>query len=131
MSLHIPSLYLAPSDIHDRGMFTYQAIEAGNAIEVCPVVVFSKKERGVIHNTILHGYYFTWGEDDQSGAIALGYGSMYNHSFQPNARFLVDFEMETISIRSIKDIAAGEEITINYNGDPEDQTPLWFSKKSE
>jgi len=130
MSTHIPSLYIAPSEIHHRGMFTSQTIDAGNTIEVCPVIVLSKEDRSIIHDTHLHDYYFTWGEDDLDCAIALGYGSLYNHSYEPNARFWVDFEMETISIRSIKDIAAGEEITINYNGEPGDKSPLWFSKSS-
>jgi SET domain-containing protein len=35
--------------------------------------------------------------------------------------------MEVVAIR---DIHAGEEITINYNGDPENQAPLWFIEKS-
>ena len=128
MSFHIPSLYMAPSALHHRGMYTAEAIDAGNTIEVCPVIVLPIKDRKVIHNTTLHDYYFTWGEEDNACAIALGYGSLYNHSYNPNARFLVDLEMETISIRSIKDIAAGEEILINYNGDPKDQTALWFNK---
>jgi len=129
MSFHIPSLFMAPSTIEGRGMFTAEPIEAGNSIEVCPVIVLTEKDRSVIHKTTLHDYYFTWGEDDKACAIALGYGSIYNHSYEPNARFLVDLEMKTISIRSIKDIEAGEEITINYNGEPDNQTPLWFSKK--
>ncbi len=130
MSFHIPSLYMAPSDLHKRGMFTAEPIDAGNTIEVCPVIVLSKKDRTAIHQTTLHDYYFTWGEADDACAIALGYGSLYNHSYEPNARFLIDMEMETISIRSIKNIEAGEEIKINYNGDPKDQSDLWFTKNN-
>ena len=35
--------------------------------------------------------------------------------------------MEVIAIR---DIQPGEEITINYNGDPESQDPLWFTQRA-
>ncbi len=27
---------------------------------------------------------------------------------------------------AIRDIAQGEEIVVNYNGEPADQTPVWF-----
>ncbi len=128
--LHIPSLYIAPSDIHERGVFSSEDLETDNIIEICPVILLNEKERAQIHQTHLHDFYFTWGEDDKGAAIALGYGSLYNHSYQPNARFWVDLEMKTISIRSIKPIPAGEEITINYNGEPTNQDPLWFSKLS-
>ena len=129
MSLHIPSLYVAPSDLHQRGVFTAEALPVDSAIEVCPVVVLTEKDRELIHQTHLHDFYFTWGEEDKGAAIALGYGSLYNHSYKANARFLVDLEMETISIRSIRPIEAGEEITINYNGDPKDKSPLWFNSE--
>ncbi|MEM8907165.1 MAG: SET domain-containing protein [Bacteroidota bacterium] len=127
MSMHIPSLYLAPSDLHHRGVFSAESLAADNVIEICPVIILSEKDRKLIHQTHLHDFYFTWGEEDRGAAIALGYGSLYNHSYTPNARFLVDLEMATISIHSIQAIAAGEEITINYNGDPTDQSPLWFA----
>jgi SET domain-containing protein len=35
-------------------------------------------------------------------------------------------ENTTIDIVAITDIAAGSEITINYHGEPGDDTPLWF-----
>jgi SET domain-containing protein len=33
-----------------------------------------------------------------------------------------------MEIIAIKDINEGEEITINYNGDPEKKDPLWFTE---
>jgi len=35
--------------------------------------------------------------------------------------------MEVIAIR---DIQPGEEVTINYNGDPANQDPLWFIERA-
>ena len=60
-----------------------------------------------------------------SWRLALGYGSLYNHSYRPNARY-VDLSERTKLFTAIRDIAAGEEITVNYNGEPEDQTPVGF-----
>jgi SET domain-containing protein len=58
-------------------------------------------------------------------AVALGYGSLYNHSYQPNARY-DDESGQTKVFRAIRDIAPGEEIVVNYNGEPGDETPVWF-----
>jgi SET domain-containing protein len=38
----------------------------------------------------------------------------------------MDFETKEISIKTVKDISAGEELTINDNGDWDDSTPVWF-----
>ncbi len=57
--------------------------------------------------------------------MALGYGSLYNHSYQPNARY-DDESGQTKVFSAIRDIAPGEEIVVNYNGEPEDETPVWF-----
>jgi SET domain-containing protein len=58
-------------------------------------------------------------------AVALGYGSLYNHSYQPNARY-DDESGKTKVFSALRDIAPGEEIVVNYNGVPEDKTPVWF-----
>ena len=35
----------------------------------------------------LYNYCFSWGDNYEHTAIALGYGSLYNHSYTPNAIF--------------------------------------------
>ena len=107
-------------------MFTLDDIPVDSLIEICPVIVLSETDLKNIHQTDLHDYYFLWGENENECAIALGYGSLYNHSYHPNARYLLDFEEKTIDIMAIRPIEAGEEITVNYNGDPEDPSPVWF-----
>ena len=66
---------------------------------------------------------FTW--DDDHVAVALGFGSLYNHSYSPNARY-EDWEPNKKRYVAITDIAAGEEVTINYNGAAADTTPVGF-----
>ncbi len=122
----IPSLYIAYSSIHGRGVFTHADISEGSLLEVCPVLLIPKTQVEVIHNTVLHDYYFLWGDAQDEAAIVLGFGSLYNHSFLPNAEYIIDYEQETFDFVAIRDIKAGEEITVNYNGDPYEQTPLWF-----
>ena len=123
-------LYVAPSPLGGRGVFSREAIAEGTLIEICPVVVLPPEQLPIVHDTKLHDYYFLWGWEDNECAIALGYGSLYNHAYDPNARYLVDIDQDTIEIIARRDIPAGEEITVSYNGDPEDQTPVWFDQEA-
>jgi uncharacterized protein len=127
----IPSLYVAPSPLGGRGVFSALPIEEGSLIEICPVIVLKAEDREWIEKTDLYNYYFFWGENEKENAVALGYGSLYNHSFQPNAHYFPDFEGRTITFEALCDIEAGEEITVNYNGDPDVQTPVWFQAKKK
>lgn len=122
----IPGLYIAYDEKKGRGVFTTKAIGSGDLIEVCPVIVVPKAELPVLHKTILHDYYFLWGEKMEDAAIALGFGSLYNHELNPNANFILDIENNTIDILAIKEISPGDEITINYHGVPGDDSALWF-----
>lgn len=38
----------------------------------------------------------------------------------------MDFETNTIRIKTVREIKKGEEIFINYNGTWNDGTPVWF-----
>ena len=107
-------------------MYTAAPISKGSVIEVCHVIVIPKAEVSIIHRTHLHDYYFLWGKDMDECAIALGYGSLYNHKVEPNANFILDLANKTIDIEVIKDICAGEEITINYHGESGNTDKLWF-----
>lgn len=119
-------LYIAETPSAGRGVFSRKMIEKDQVVEICPVIIIPKLELPIIHKTILHDYYFLWGEDLDECAIALGYGSMYNHAVHPNADFILDFQAQTIEIFSVKHIHPGEQITINYHGESGDSSPLWF-----
>lgn len=125
----IPGLYIAKSRSKGRGVFCTTFIPKDSLIEICPVIIIPEHEVEIIHETDLHDYYFVWGEQDKQAAIALGYGSLYNHSYRPNADYLFDLHNDCIEVKAIKDIAAGKEITFNYNGEPSCKDELWFDKK--
>lgn len=128
--LHIPTLFIAPSKLGGRGVFTGEDLPASSLVEICPVIVLSGKDRKVIHETSLHDYYFLWGKKEKKAAIALGYGSLYNHSYQPNAQLIADIEARQFIIETLMPIHSGVEITLNYNGG-NDQSPLWFRPKKD
>jgi SET domain-containing protein len=122
----IPILYFAASPLGGRGIFTADRIPKNTLIEICPVIVLPPEELPLIHGTRLHDYYFFWGEEEKECAIALGFGSLYNHSYEPNAQYRADYDDRTIEFYTLRDVKAGEEITVNYNGDPDDAGDLWF-----
>ena len=124
-----PGIYIAPSKLGGRGVFTSEALEKGELLEVCPVIVLKKGDTELVDKTTLYDYYFLWGDDQKRICIALGYGSLYNHFAPSSADYSMDYDAELIEIFTVRSIEAGEEITINYNGDPKDDTPPWFMKK--
>ncbi|MBN8685339.1 MAG: SET domain-containing protein-lysine N-methyltransferase [Chitinophagales bacterium] len=128
MSLQQSAIFVAPSDLHGKGVFAARDIEVDEVIEVCPTLLFPKAQLEAMRQTVLDDYYFDWGDDGEWFAVCLGYGSLYNHSYTPNAEYGMDFEAETIDFYCIRPISAGEEILINYNGDADNQTKVWFEK---
>jgi len=120
-----PFLSIGDTD-KGRGVFTSKNIAAGTIIETSPVIDLSVKERKQIEGTKLYHYIFEWGTSRRQAAMALGYVSMYNHSFEPNCEYEQDYEAKTMTIRTIRNVKKGEELMFSYNGDPNDKSPLWF-----
>jgi SET domain-containing protein len=128
MASLLPFLYLADSPERGRGIFTAQEIPAGSIIELCPVLLIPAAQVPTIHQTVLHDYYFLWGEEG-AAAIALGYGSLYNHSATPNADYEMELAENYLRIFARRDIEAGEEITISYTEGGAQRTKLWFEPR--
>lgn len=120
------TLYIKEIPEKGRGVFSSEPIKAGALIEICPVIVCPPEDRKWIDQTFLYNYYFLWEDDLKSTAIALGFGSLYNHSYTPNAKYATYYEDQEIVFTALTDIPADTEITVNYNHDPEDQTKVWF-----
>jgi hypothetical protein len=112
-----------------RGVFALVAFAARQHIEEAPVLAYPAGQRELIYSTVLSDYPYDW--TDGGEAIAMGFGSFYNHSYKPNAWYRKNFERRTIDFIALRPIAAGEEITINYNGLPNDLSPLWFTTVAE
>ena len=109
-----------------RGVFALVAFAPGETIERAPVVAFPAEDWKHVDRTALAFYGYDWGDDGRAGAIVLGFGSIYNHSYEPNARYVRRLSALTMDYVARRAIAPGEEITVNYNGDPDDQSPLLF-----
>jgi SET domain-containing protein len=125
----LPCLFVAPSKNKGRGVFASEPIPAKTVIEIAPVIVMSRKERTFLDQTLLHDYIFEWGNEKDQCCMALGYVPLYNHSDEANCDYEMDFENKIISIKTVRDVEAGEELMINYNGNWNDNRPVWFEKK--
>ena len=126
--LHLPFLYIKPSPRGGRGVFTSEAITAGSIVELAPVIELTEEDRRAIHATHLHDYYFLW--DEAGAAIALGYGSLYNHAGEANLDYELDYDFEQIRFTAARDIAAGEELLIDYMAGDE-REGLWFADRGQ
>ena len=122
----LSSLYIAETGKMGRGVYTSSAIEANTIIEISPVVVMTAEERKLLDQTRLHDYIFEWQTELKKCCMALGYIAVYNHAYQSNCEYEMDYSTELISIKTMRDIEAGEELFINYNGTWNDATPIWF-----
>src|SRR3954454_5730246 len=104
-----------------RGVFARRTIRKGELIERVPMLVMPAGESKA--GSVVSDYCFAWGRG--TVALALGYGSLYNHSYRPNARY-DDVGPLTKEFKALRDIQPGEEITVNYNGEPKSRKAVWF-----
>lgn len=125
MMITIKSSTLSDGELN-RGVFATQDIKKGDLIHEAPVIPYPNKEHVHIEKTMLADYAFEYGI--HHSAILLGYGMMFNHSYTPNATYEINFTNHTFDFYAYTDIKEGDEILINYNGDVDDDEPLWFNK---
>ncbi len=125
----LTSIFIDNSPKRGKGVFARTDIPKGIIIETSPVVVMNKQERILLDQTLLHDYIFEWGDRKNQCCVALGYISVYNHSYKSNCEYEMDYDEQVISIRTMRVIKAGEELFINYNGNWNDAKPVWFDVK--
>jgi uncharacterized protein len=123
---HSDQVYVKRVKGKGRGVFARCAIAKGSIVEKVPVLIVPIKHLvGGLQNPILQKYFYIWGHD--TVAVSLGYGSLYNHSYTPNADY--EHDPGCLVYRALRNIERGEEITINYNGNPKDRSPMAFDVK--
>ena len=134
MRLKPPCVYVKDTGTpKGRGVFAERAFAAGEVVEECPVLLF-KKPYEVLHKE-LKNYVFHWPVPEWAAAkqaLALGYGSLYNHANPSNMRYETDVEAMVLRVVTVRDVEPGEELTINYNADggaPASEDEWWFEEK--
>ena len=110
----------------NRGVFATCDIKKGELLHAAPVISYPNDQHQHIEKTLLADYAFEYGINHT--AILLGYGMLFNHSYEPNANYEIGFEGHTFNFYAFTDIKAGDEILINYNGDVDIKDALWFNE---
>lgn len=129
--MHHVAVYIADTAQKGRGVYAAEPIPADTLVETAPVIVMSADDRKLLDQTLLHDYIFEWTPGgDSMCCMALGYIPVYNHAYGSNCEYFMNYEEQTMIIKTVRDIAADEELTINYNGDWNNEHPVWFDVKS-
>ena len=122
-------VYISKSKIFNagRGVFAREDIKKNEIIETCPIIEVPRYDRSNLKESILVTYFFYFGKKKERLAIVLGFGSIYNHSYKPNAEFKIKHEEKIVDFTALSDIKKDDEITFNYynSGKPK-KSPLWF-----
>jgi uncharacterized protein len=141
MSMRMTPMPLNPPDVYvkdtgtpkGRGVFAARRFSPGETVEECPVVLF-RKPYEVLHKE-LKSIVFHWPVPAGAAAtqaLALGYGSLYNHANPSNLRYETDVEALVLRMVAVRSIEPGEELTINYNADGGAEVSdedWWFEEK--
>ncbi len=99
-----------------RGVFARCDIALGTLIERAPVLLIPRSQViGPEASAKLSWYVFEWDVTKRPyAALAMGYGSIYNHNPDPNATYQCE-PPDIIEFIAARDIKAGEEIFIRYH----------------
>jgi SET domain-containing protein len=114
-----------------RGVFAKVAIKKGELIETCPVIPIPEHDVAALSHSILLTYFYFFGKKKERIVVALGFGSIYNHTDSPNAMYKENERELTIDFIANKDIKKDEEITVNYVQGKNNKNPLWFSPSEQ
>ena len=121
-------IYVSRSEIPEanRGVFAKVVIQKGETIETCPFIEIHEDDLTNIGESILATYIYFFGKKKDRLLVALGFGSLYNHNYVPNAVYKINPKEKIIEFISIKNIKKDEEISVNYNQGNRKNAQLWF-----
>jgi SET domain-containing protein len=106
-----------------RGVFAVRAIAPGELLETAPAIALGAADTDALVGLTLDAYYFAHPEDAEGGLVALGLSTLVNHAESPNAETAFTRDEAggwTVTLRALRRIGAGEEITRRY------ACALWF-----
>lgn len=92
--------------------------KAGRTILRCEVIVLNQKDTKIVDQTILGSYIYDLGRG--KSAIALGFGSLFNHNVNANVDYEIEIRNNRIMIKytANRSILPGEQLFINYGYNP-------------
>lgn len=105
-----PTIYVGQSSIANKGVFANRFFQTGDLIEHCAALQVPWDQR--IEQTILRDYAFEHPKEKEKALVAHGQCGLYNHSNQPNAKYVTG--NQSVTIYATKPIFPGQEIFVSY-----------------
>ena len=109
------------SNLHRYGLFAKEAIEKGEVIEETIFVRTTHRSQNENRDPALHHYSYGINcncekcqKEGINFAIPFGYCQFTNHSLEPNAVLVHDYNESVTALTALDDIKEGEEIVMNY-----------------
>lgn len=100
--------FVKDTRLKGRGVFAATDIKKNELIETCHLILMDLNDvQGALESYV---YEYT----PKTAAIALGHGSLYNHSDEANSEFDFDYKKKLLKVRAKKLIIKGSEITVDY-----------------
>ena len=111
-----------------RGVFAARDFQAGEVVEVSPVILINMAF--IFLPNELKTVVFNWPSGEPNiHAVALGYGSLYNHDDPANMHTRKDHQNKQLFFIASRNIVAGEELTHNYNSNLDNPASNdWFER---
>lgn len=94
------------------GAFCPKRIPKGTIFNVTTLLVLPAREAKLMSGSSLEPYWYEFGT--RGRAIALGLGSIMNHSDEPNCSYHFSKVKRTLSFYALRDIPPHEELTHDY-----------------
>jgi uncharacterized protein len=110
---HATKLAVRRSPLHRWGVFATAPIAKHEVLEEAPYACVPKKQLAKAPACETYSYYL----DDATSILGFGLAPLYNHHDTPNASHEIDQVNELMRHYALRDIAAGEEITLNYGAE--------------
>ena len=131
-----PDVYLKDTGTaKGRGVFANRDFEKGEVVERCPVLLMPIPLQQLPEE--VKSLLFSWrrlaGTPQIRHALALGFGSMYNHDNPANMRYEAERYNQVLTFITVRRVAKDEELTINYNaggGGPASTNDNWFRRRN-
>ena len=123
-------LYIKNVKGKGRGVFCKQFIVKDAIFETAPLIVLPEQDYTTATASGLCDYFFNFNKEEGTLALALGFGSLYNHAVHSNAGYSLDRISKTIQYYELENIEPGTEICINYSGVPGQEFKEWFDSRS-
>lgn len=114
------NLTLKKSRKFGRSVFSRKNFKTGSIVEVAPAIFV--KSKSIRESSIVKDYLFA-SSNPNLDALTFGYGSMYNHSENPNIEWSVSLKKKNVTYKAIRPIKKGDELFVSYGDD------YWTSRK--